>query len=78
MFLSFGRADNAKIFQKVAETIIKALMIRFPELFTLNAEQIAQLERFRHIAPIEEDLWTAINYLDDQIFDQFVHLIGDR
>ena len=65
------------------ESLIKipensTILIRFPELFTLNAEQIVQLKRFRHIAPIDEDLWTAINYLDDQVFAQFVHLIGEK
>ena len=71
LFLPFGRADNAKIFQCVAETIIKAFRLRFPKIFTLDPDRLKQLKKFRYISVTDYDLWAAINYLDDQIFAQF-------
>ena len=56
LFLPFGRADSAKIFQCVAETIIKAFRIRFPKVFTLDPDRVANLKRFKYIMTMESDL----------------------
>ena len=56
LFIPFGRADNAKIFQCVAETIIKAFRLRFPKIFTIDPDRLEKLKRFRYITTMESDL----------------------
>ena len=56
LYLPFGRADSARIFQTVAHTIIQAFRIRMPALFTHSAEEIVRLKKFKYLQCTSEDL----------------------
>ena len=73
--LPFGRADSARVFQKIAKTIRDAICIRNPDLFFQDSN-LKKLKRFKYISINDSDRNNAVNYLDAQPVRQFNKTIG--
>ena len=53
--LPFGRADSARIFQKIANLMVRAIRRKWPELFTIPKDKIREIKEFTRLEPNERD-----------------------
>ena len=56
-----------KKFQKIANTLVKAIRRKHPDLFTIPFEEVARIKDFTRLEPLERDTWGLENYLDDNL-----------
>ena len=53
--LPFGRADSARIFQKIANIFVRAIRRKWPLLFTIPADEISEIKEFTRLETNERD-----------------------